>query len=103
MRFDQKMFKPKWIKSVSGFNIGPALVEDESCYLTAANLLTKIHLRSVVFVWQQQEFEKQYGLSSVGFRLPSMSGQRMIFQEDLESGKTLEVDKTTGKILGVKN
>ena len=103
VRLDQKKLKPKWIKGVSGLNIGPALVEAEYGYLTAANLLIKIDLRSGAFVWQQQEFEKQYALSSAGFRLPSISNERVFFQEESDSGKTLEVDKTTGKILSVKN
>ena len=103
VRMDQKKLKPKWIKPVSAFNFGPALVEAEYCYLTAANLLIKIDLRSGAFVWQQEEFEKQYAISSAGFRLPSLSDDRVFFQEDAESGKTLEVDKATGKILSVKN
>lgn len=103
VRFDQKTLKPRWIKPLSGLNIGPALIEGDYAYLTAANLLIKIDLRSGVFVWQQEDFQKQYALSSEGFRLPSILGDRVFFQEDAESGKTLEVDKTTGKILNVKN
>jgi len=102
VRFDQKTLKPKWIKAVSGLNIGPALIEAEYGYVTAWNLLEKVDLRSGASIWQQKEFEKQYDLSSAGFRLPSILGERVFFQEDWEGGKTLEVDKTTGKILSVK-
>jgi len=103
VRLDQKTLKPKWIKSMSALNLGPALVEAEFAYLTAANLLIKIDLRSGASVWQQENLEKQYALSSLGFRLPSISNDRVFFQEDIENGKTLEVDKNTGKILSVKN
>jgi hypothetical protein len=103
VRLDQKTLKPKWTKPVSAVNIGPALIEAEYGYLTAADLLIKIDLRSGASVWQQDELEKQYGLSSAGFRLPSILEERAFFQEDADSGKTLEVDKTTGKILSVRN
>jgi PQQ-like domain len=102
-RLDQKTSKPRWLKSVSGFNIGPGLVEGNYAYLSAADLLVKIDLRSGDFVWQQQGFEKQNALSSEGFRLPSINGERVLFQDDVERGKTIEVDKTTGKILNVRN
>ena len=102
-RLDQKTLKPRWLKPVSGFNIGPGLVEANYAYLSAADLLAKIDLRSGDYVWQQQGFQKQYALSSEGFRLPSVNGERVIFQEDAEKGKTIEVDKTTGKILSVLN
>jgi hypothetical protein len=103
VRLNQKTLKSRWIKPVSGLNLGPALVEGEYAYLTAANLLFKIDLRSGASVWQQDALEKQYALSSTGFRLPSVSDERVFFQEEAENGKTLEVDKTTGKILSVKN
>jgi uncharacterized protein YceK len=103
VRLDQKTLKSKWIKPMSALNIGPALVEAEYGYLTAANLLIKIDLRSGDSMWQQEDLDKQYALSSAGFRLPSISMDRVFFQEDVESGKTLEVDKKTGKILSVKN
>jgi hypothetical protein len=102
-RLDQKTLKPKWLKPVSSLNIGPGLVEANYAYLSAADLLAKIDLRSGNYVWQQQGFQAQHALSSEGFRLPSVSGERLIFQEDLENGKTVEVDKTTGKILSVRN
>lgn len=102
-RFDQKTSKPKWLKAVSGFNIGPGLIEGSYAYLSAADLLAKIDLRSGDYVWQQQRFQEQYALSSEGFRLPSINAERVIFQEDTEKGKTIEVAKTTGKILSVRN
>ena len=102
-RLDQKTLKPRWLKPVNGFNIGPGLVEANYAYLSAVDLLAKIDLRSGDYVWQQQAFQEQYVLSSKGFRLPSVKGERVFFQEDATNGKTIEVDKTTGKILGGRN
>jgi hypothetical protein len=102
-RLDQKTLKARWLKPISSLNIGPGLVEANYAYLSAADLLAKIDLRSGNYVWQQQGFQEKNGLSSEGFRLPSVSGERLIFQEELENGKTVEVDKTTGKILSVRN
>ncbi len=72
-------------------------------YISAADLLAKIDLRSGEYVWQQEAFQKQYALSLSGFRLPSITEERVYFQEAAEKRKTVEVDKTTGKILNVKN
>jgi hypothetical protein len=102
-RLDQKTSKPRWLKAVSGFNIGPGLVEGSYAYLSAADLLAKIDLRSGSYVWQQQGFEKQYALSPGGFRSPYINRDRVIFEEDAENGKTVEADKATGKILNVRN
>jgi len=102
-RLNQKTLRPRWLKPVNGFNIGPGLVEANYAYLSAVDLLAKIDLRTGDYVWQQQAFQEQYLLSSDGFRLASVKGERVFFQEDAENGKTIEVDKTTGKILGVRN
>jgi len=101
-RFDQKTLKPRWLKPVNGINIGPGLVEANYAYLSAADLLAKIDLRTGEYVWQQQGFQEQYHLSSEGFRLPSINAERVFFDEDAENGKTIEAAKTTGKILSVK-
>jgi hypothetical protein len=102
-RMDQKTLKPRWLKPLNGFNIGPGLVEANYAYLSAVDLLAKIDLRSGDYVWQQLGFQEQYVLSSEGLRLPSIKGERVFFQENAENSKTIEVDKTTGKILSVRN
>ena len=102
-RLDQRTMKLRWIAPIDGFNIGPSLVEGNYAYLTAANLLAKLDLQTGRYVWQQPELQKQYPLSFEGFRLPSIQGERVLFQEDLARSKTVEVDKTTGKILSVRD
>ena len=103
VRLNQKTLKPKWAAPVSDFNLGPGLVEDNYLYFSAANLLAKIDLHSGVYVWQQEDMQNKYALSFDGFRLPSITGERVYFPEDGAKGKTIEVDKVTGKILSVRN
>lgn len=103
MRLNQRTLKPKWLAPVSDLNIGPGLVEANYVYFTAANLLAKIDLRTGEYVWHQEEIQKRYALSYDGFRQPSISGERVLFHEDGANGKTIEVDKTTGKILNVRD
>ena len=102
-RLDQKTVKRRWITPVSGYNFGPGLVEANDLYLSAANLIARIDLRSGAYVWQQKEFEKQSTASFEEFHVPSISGERVLFPEDGAKGRVVEVDKATGKILNVRN
>jgi hypothetical protein len=103
VRLNQKSLKPKWAAPVSDFNLGPGLVEDNYLYFSAANLLAKIDLHSGAYMWQQQDVQRKYALSFDGFRLPSITEGQVSFHEDGANGKTIEVDKATGKILSVRN
>jgi hypothetical protein len=87
---NQKTLKPKWAAPINGFNIGPAALEANYAYLSAANLLAKIDLQTGKYVWQQEDPQKQYAVSFSGFRLPLIDGQRILFLEDRSKGKTVE-------------
>lgn len=102
-RLDQKTVKPRWVTPVSGYNFGPGLVEANDLYLSAANLIARIDLRSGAYVWQQHEFEKQNAQSFEEFQLPSISGEHVLFPENGAKGRVVEVDKGNGKILSVRN
>jgi hypothetical protein len=103
LRLNQKTLKPKWAAPINGFNIGPATLEASYAYLSAANLFAKIDLQTGKYVWQEQDPQKQYALSFSGFRLPLIDGQRVLFLEDRSKGKTVELDKASGKILNVRD
>ena len=103
VRLNQKTLKPKWTAPVSGFNLGPGLVEENYLYFSAADLLAQIDLRTGAYVWRQEDVQRKYALSFDGFRLPLIQGERVSFPEDGEKGKTVEVDKVTGKILNVRS
>jgi outer membrane protein assembly factor BamB len=102
VRLNQKTLKSKWAAPVSDFNLGPGLVEDNYLYFSAANLLAKIDLHSGAYVWKQEDVQRKHALTFDGFRLPSITGGRVSFHEDGEKGKTVEIDKVTGRILGVR-
>lgn len=103
VRLNQKTLKTKWAAPVSDFNLGPGLVEGNHMYFSAANLLAKIDLHTGAYAWSQEDMQRKYSLSFDGFRLPSITGERVVFHEDGANGKTVEVDKATGKILSVRN
>ncbi len=103
LRLNQKTLKPKWAAPINGFNIGPATLEASYAYLSAANLFAKIDLQTGKYVWQEEDPQKQYALSFSGFRLPLIDGQRILFLEDRSKGKTVELDKASGKILNVRD
>lgn len=103
VRLDQKTLKTKWAVPVSDFNLAPGFVEDSSVYFSAANLLARIDLRTGAYVWHHEDVQKKYALSFDGFQLPSIMGDRVLFREDGDKGKTVEIDKVTGKVLSVRD
>ncbi len=96
-RFDPKNQAAKWRKPLSGFNLGPALIESHYAYLSAFFVLAKIDLNSGAFVWQQEEFKREYA-PMVEFFLPSLREERVIFPVD---ERVIEVDKNNGKVLAI--
>ena len=104
VRLNQKTLKPKWAIPINGFNIGPALVDTTSnVYLSAANLLARVDLKTAKYVWQQENLQKEFPLGFRGFRLPQLEGDRVLFSEDRQNGKTVEVEKSSGKIVAVRD
>ena len=104
VRLNQKTLKPKWAIPINGFNIGPALVDTTSnVYLSAANLLARVDLKTAKYVWQQENLQKEFPLGFAGFRLPQLEGDRVLFSEDRQKGKTVEVEKSSGKIIAVRD
>lgn len=96
-RVNQKTLKVLWTTPVSGFNIGRGLVESEDLYLSASNLLAKVDLHSGHYVWQVSDIGKQEPVGE--FTLPRLIRDRVVFQEDGGSGRTIEVDKVSGRVL----
>jgi outer membrane protein assembly factor BamB len=99
-RMDQKTLKPRWIKAIDGFNLGPALVEGGDAYLVAANLLARVELETGSYLWQTNT-EEQNESPNQQFLPPRLTSDHVVFQVDAEQGRTIEVDKATGKILKV--
>jgi hypothetical protein len=104
VRLNQKTLRPKWALPVNGFNIGPGLVDRASdAYLSAANLFARVDLKTGTYVWQQVDPQKQFPLGFAGFRLPQFEGDRVLFSEDRQKGKTVVIEKSSGKIIAVRD
>lgn len=104
VRLNQKTLRPKWALPINGFNIGPGLVDTASdVYLSAANLFARVDLKTGTYVWQQKDPQKQFSLGFAGFRLPQFEGDRVLFSEDRQKGKTVEIEKSSGKIVAVRD
>jgi hypothetical protein len=103
VRLNQKTLKPKWAIPINGFNIGPGLVDTTSdVYLSAANLFARVDLKTGKYVWQLEDPQKQFPLGFDGFRLPQLEGDRVFFSEDRPRGKTVEIEKSSGNIIAVR-
>ena len=103
VRLNPKTLKPKWAIPINGYNIGPGFVDTTSdAYLSAANLFARVDLKTGKYVWQQEDPQKQFPLAFDGFRLPVLQSDRILFSEDRPKGKTVEVEKSTGKIIAVR-
>jgi outer membrane protein assembly factor BamB len=104
VRLNEKTLKTKWAIPINGYNIGPALVEAANeVYLSAANFLARLDLTTGKYVWQQADPQKQYPLAFNGFRLPVLDGSRVLFAEERPQGKTVEVERSSGKIIAIRD
>jgi hypothetical protein len=101
-RMDQKSLKLKWITAVDGFNLGPGLAEGTDAYLVSSNMLARVDLQTGSYLWQTPT-EEQEVPANEQFLPPRISNEHVLFQVDAENGRTVEVDKATGKILKVVN
>ncbi|HKE58404.1 MAG TPA: hypothetical protein VKB46_16950 [Pyrinomonadaceae bacterium] len=100
-RMDPKSLKLKWITAIDGFNLGPGLVEGNDAYLVASNLMARVDLQTGSYLWQTPTEEADD--SNEQFLPPRITSDRVVFQVDAEKGRSVEVDKETGKILKVVN
>ena len=102
VRLNQKTLKAKWAIPINGYNIGPGVVEAANeLYLSAANLFARFDLTTGKYVWQQEDPQKQFPLAFNGFQLPVLDGPRVLFAEDRPKGKTVEIERLSGKIVAV--
>lgn len=100
-RLNQTTFKFKWLTPISGFNLGPALIEGDDLYLTAVSRVAKLDLRSGAYAWQLEDLQQKYASSFQAFQAPWIKGDHVFFKEELAPFKTIEVDKLSGKIITI--
>jgi hypothetical protein len=98
MRLDQKSMKTRWITSLSGYNLGPGLVDATAGYFTSANSLLKLDLQSGARLWEIADLEKQFSPPFVEFDLPRLKGDAVLFPE-VNRGRVIQVSRNEGTIL----
>jgi hypothetical protein len=94
MRMDQKTQKFKWVTPLSCNNLGPGLISGGELYFSASNLLAKLNINTGAFVWQQSQPDHDWA-----FGLPELKGDAVVFQDEAQAGRVIELDKTTGKVI----
>ncbi len=101
LRMDQTKRKPRWLTPVQSTNLGPCLVDAGAAYFSAANLLAKIELQSGKYLWQNAEIDERYPPMFEQFLLPIIKGDLVIFREEQEQGRAIQVNKTDGTVAAV--
>ena len=94
LRMDQKTQRYKWITPLSANNLGPGLVAGNDFYFSASGFLAKLDMQTGAFVWQQPQLEHEWA-----FGLPTLKGETLIFQDEGELSRRVEVDKNTGRLI----
>ena len=93
-RIDQKKLVSRWIASFGGDMLGPGLIDQHELYLSGGHLLAKIDLQTGGYLWKQSELEPFYS-----FSVPSIQGEKVVFRDESETERTVEVDKQTGRVI----
>jgi hypothetical protein len=99
---DQVKRQTKWLLPIEGVNIGPAVIEGNNVYLSAADFVARVDLRSGKYAWRDKELEKSYAPTFGEFLQPIVTTDRVLFKEDKEEGRVVEVDKGSGQVMAVK-
>jgi outer membrane protein assembly factor BamB len=92
LRMDQKTMKLKWIMPLSANNLGPGLIAATDLYFSASNFLARLDLPTGAFVWQQAQPDHEWA-----FGIPTLKGGKIVFQDEGETGRVVEVDTNTGR------
>ena len=94
LRMDQKKQKIKWIKPLSAYKLGPGLIVGNELYFSASNFLAKLDMNTGSLLWQQPQPDHDWS-----FGLPSLKGETVTFEEERQTGRLVEVDKNTGRVI----
>jgi hypothetical protein len=93
LRMDQKTMKYKWVAPVSADNLGPGLIDGRELYFSGSSFLAKMDLQSGGYLWQSEPGK------FFTFSVPMIKGDKVIFRDESETERTVEVEKETGRLL----
>src|SRR5262245_54828142 len=63
VRMDQRKLFAKWLTTVAGDMLGPALIDQHELYISGGNFLAKIDLQTGSYLWKQSGLEPFYSFS----------------------------------------
>ena len=93
LRMDQKTMKYKWLALVNAENLGPGLIDNHELYFSGSNLLAKLDLQDGTYAWQS-ELQRFFT-----FTAPTIKGDKVVFHDESEGERVVEVEKETGRLL----
>ena len=101
-RIQQRTRKIKWTTSLEGYNLGPGLIDDDALFMSAANKLMRIDLAAGESIWEVSDLEGSQTRPYSQFRVPQVRGDLIVFEEDEAKPRTVEVERSAGRVLRIK-
>jgi hypothetical protein len=104
VRVDGRTLKMKWKRALTGFNVGPGLVDGKYAYVTAMGFVGKVDLETGVYVWRHRDlYERSKHAFSI-FVLPEVQGSLVIFKEAPDHLRKkvaiIKIERVSGRIVG---
>lgn len=110
VRFASKTLKPKWNCDIPSFNVGPALIEGKSVYLSARATAMKVNLEDGHWDWRKTNLNRHNESTAYrfnAFALPTVTRDTVTFPEvgsgpGAPSPGGITFNKADGEILEVR-
>jgi hypothetical protein len=101
-RIQQRTRRIKWTTSLEGYNLGPGLIDDKALFMSSANKLMRIDLAAGDSIWEVSDLEGSQTRPYTQFRVPQVRGDIVVFEEDEAKPRTIEVERSAGRVLRIK-
>jgi hypothetical protein len=104
-RLSGTTFKTKWRQTINAFNIGQALLDGSSAYVTGVGFVGKVNLKAGAYIWRHSNLYQRGNGAFTSFELPVVQGNVVIFSESVDylrkKKAVIRVDRSSGKIIKV--
>jgi len=105
VRLDGRTLQIKWKQIVSGFNIGPGLIDGSSAYVTAIGFIGKVSLKTGAYAWLHKDLYRQSNSAFNSFEIPEVIGNIVVFREIAfylrKKIAIIRVERWKGKIISL--
>jgi hypothetical protein len=112
VRLEQPSMRSLWRQHVPALNVGEPLRAGHDLYLTGADFVARLDLRTGEYVWQHEDLrdDADAALGAVApgdfdsFEVPELSGDAVLFRGRAvyNRRRTLVVNRKTGKVIRVE-